>query len=261
MVLYKMKDTFPSAKHHRPRRDSPQPWNTTIVVSYFKGDIRWTQRLSELGYHVCVYTHALAAQGPYNIPYNVGREASVYLKYMRDYYHSLRDYTVFLHDEEHAWHHDGSLVDLITQKLSTLRSPMYVNFNNRCTGSIYNGMWPMIQAFFHKYLAPYIGPIEPYGNWTQGGRCCAQFIVHHSRIRRHPHIFYDNLYRYVTRSRKNDPIGLARAHCLEWTWAIIFGLGPSRRSNSSNGPSCPQPTTSLMIGKRPIKSQAKGFIR
>jgi hypothetical protein len=226
MPLFRMHDVYPN----KPHKNAPNPTNTTIVVSRWQASTRWTQRLVELGYRVCVYDHGTNPNNPYNLPRNCGREASAYLKYIRDHYDALTTYTIFTHDEEYSWHHDGSLVDLISRKLSTIPETIkFINFNNRCTDSIKNDLWPTMKGYFDKYLAPYIGSRNQYGDWTIGNRCCAQFIVHRDRIRRHPRKFYEDLYRYHITPTKDDPIGYAKGHLFEWTISLIFGRGVRNR--------------------------------
>ena len=48
---------------------------------------------------------------------NKGNEASVYLKYIIDNYDNLPDFTFFIHDEEYAWHHTGSIIDKYTESI------------------------------------------------------------------------------------------------------------------------------------------------
>jgi hypothetical protein len=263
MVLYKMKDTFPVSGTCRNNRKSPTPQNTTVVVSRWDADTSWTRRLAEKGYRVCVYEHGTNMNNPFNLPANVGREASAYCKYICDYYDNLTLYTVFVHDHEFSWHHEGSLVDIITSKLTTLCSPGYINLNNRCTGSVYNDMWPAMKKFFDKYLAPYIGHRHDYGDWTLGSRCCAQFIVHRDRIHKHPKKMYADLYKFLITPRKSDPIGLGKGHLIEWTIQLIFDsplMYPKNKVKkdleklkaNSGGP-CPLPGTG-------IQSQPLGMV-
>ena len=259
-----MKDTYPSVKDNGACKGRPNPHNTTIVVSRWNGDTSWTVRLVELGYRVCVYDHGTNPNNPYSVPENVGREASVYMKYMRDYYDNLTTYTVFVHEHELSWHHDGSLVDMIVNKLAGLCSPKYVNFNNRCTGSIENGWWEdkSIQRFFDKYLAAYIGKLAEYGNWTLGNRCCAQFIVHKSRITKHPRAFYEKLYKF-TLEKTEDPA--KNGHLLEWTYNLIFDspvLYPKGKPSKAErekalekGGPCPQ--SKNRINSRPSNNNNK----
>lgn len=242
MPLFRMHDIYPNAK---ARRNTPNPSNTTIVVSRFQANTHWTQRLAEMGYCVCVYEHGTNPNNPYNLPRNCGRESSAYLKYIRDHYDALTNYTIFTHDDEYSWHHDGSLVDLISRKLTTIPETIkFINFNNRCTDSIKNAMWPTMKSYFDKYLAPYIGHRSQYGDWTLGNRCCAQFIVHRDRIKRHPRKFYEDLYRFHITPTKDDPIGYAKGHLFEWTIALIFGdknpkLQSKYTNNNGKSTGCP----------------------
>lgn len=261
MVLYKMKDTFPRQSHRSGGHPNPQ--NTTVVVSRWKADTSWTQKLAALGYRVIVYEHGTNPNSPYNLPVNVGREASAYTRYMRDYYDNLTLYTVFVHDEEFSWHHEGSLVDLIQHKLTTLYSPKYVNLNNRCTGSIYNNMWPIMKKYFDKYLEPYIGNKVLYGDWTLGNRCCAQCLVHRDRIKKHPKKLYEDLYTFFISPKKNDVDGKGKGHLFEWTLSLIFDspvLYPRKTSTRGKhdpitGGPCPQP---INTG---IRSKALGLVK
>lgn len=215
-----MHDTYPQVCPKRSNKPCAQ--NTTVVVSRWDADTSWTQKLVEKGFRVIVYEHGTNNNSPYNLPANVGREASAYTRYIRDFYDNLTLYTVFVHDHEFSWHHEGSLVDILLHKVTSLCSPKYVNFNNRCTGDVHNDLWPMTKSFFNKYLKLYLGPISTYGNWTLGNRCCAQFLVHRDRIRRHPRKMYVDMYKYFIANSTTDPIGLARGHMFEWCASLIF---------------------------------------
>lgn len=56
----------------------------------------------------------------YNIPVNKGNEACVYLKYIIDNYDDLADFTFFIHDDEYAWHHSGSIISLFDQAVNDI---------------------------------------------------------------------------------------------------------------------------------------------
>jgi len=125
---------------------------------------------------------------------------------------------VFLQDEEKSWHHEGSLVDLVHEQIN--KKDKFHNFNNRCMALIEpNPLYPMMQDYFQKYLAPYIGPMERYGDWTAGYRCCAQFVVHQSYIRKYPKKMYEDLYSYMMDGRHDEK---AKGHMFEWTLHLLF---------------------------------------
>lgn len=194
------------------------PSNTTIVVCRYKEDTAWTQRLTSRGYRVCLYEKNTNPNNPYNLPANVGNEALAYIKYICDYYDSLTPYTIFLQGSDKAWHHEGSVVDIIESMQS--KRHKYTSLNKACLGNIRNPMFHQTAWFFDKFLAPYIGPREVHGDWTPGNVCCAQFIVHSSRILRHPRKFYTDIYEWMLTSKKFTP--KQQGHVLEWTWFLIF---------------------------------------
>jgi hypothetical protein len=197
--------------------------NTTVVISRHQKDVSWTQKFVQNGFHVIVYDHNSHGNHPYYISSNNGREASVYLKYIVDYYESLSTYTVFLQDDDTSWHHRDSIVDLVLARLG--KRSKYYNLNKKCLGIIQsNDLWPTMRKFFAKYMAPYIGDIEQYGEFTPGFKCCAQFIVHSDRVREHPKKMYEGILKYVV--ERPDPgtpnPQQARGHMLEWTWHLLF---------------------------------------
>ena len=202
------------------------PGNSIVVVSRWDRPTGWTQRLVQKGYRVLLYEHGTNPNNPYNLPANVGKEASVYLHYIVHSYDTLPTYVVFLHDEEHSWHHRGSIVDRVLAHEG--KRHYYHNFNKVILGSIQkNQWWEKISAWFDRYLAPYIGPREKYGDWTVGNVCCAQFVVHRDRIRQFPKRFYQDLYGWMMTTQLDSEVS---ARFLEWTWFLLFNRRHSYNS-------------------------------
>ena len=84
---------------------------TNIVVSRYNRNVDFVYRINDnKNINILIYDKENPTN-PYNVPVNRGQEASVYLKYITDYYDQLPDYTFFIHDEEYAWHHSGSIID------------------------------------------------------------------------------------------------------------------------------------------------------
>lgn len=194
------------------------PANSIVVVSRWQQPTAWTQRLVEKGYKVLLYEHGTNVNNPYNLPNNVGKEASVYLRFIIDYYNFLPSYVIFLHDEEYSWHHQGKIADLVLEAQGQRHK--YHNFNKVRQCSIKkNEWWKHISAWFDQYLAPFIGPREKYGDWTMGQRCCAQFLVHRDRIHQFPKTFYEDLYGWIMTTPLDSEIS---ARFLEWTWFLLF---------------------------------------
>lgn len=192
--------------------------NTIIVISRHEKDMSWTRKFVDQGFHVLVYDHHKHANHPYFLKENKGREASVYIKYIVDYYHYLHTYTIFVQDEEKSWHHEGSIVDLVHNHKG--KKDKFFNFNKRCLALIEpNNLYSMMKEYFVKYLAPYIGPIEKYGDWTAGYKCCAQFVVHRDIIRKYPLKMYEDMLQYMMDGRHDEK---AKGHMFEWTLHLLF---------------------------------------
>lgn len=193
--------------------------NTIIVVSRYNRDTSWTRKLTDRGYVVLVYEHGEhgSKSNPYNLGINKGKEASSYLKYIIDKYDSLPTYNVFLHDKLKSWHHAGNVTDLVLNNEGSTKQ--YFNFNNRVCSTIKNDVWKEMQWFFTRFLEPYIGPKEYFGDWTVNHLCCAQFVCHKKKITQHPKEMYQNIYNWIIKTNMDHEI---TGRLLEWTWRIIF---------------------------------------
>lgn len=223
----------------RKKNRRMNPENSIVVVSRHEKPVSsWTRKLVENGFRVLVYDHEAHDGHPYFVPVNNGREASVYLKYIIDYYEHLPTFTIFLQDEDKSWHHEGSIVERVLDRVG--RRSKYHNLNSKCLGIVRGiDLWPTMKSFFRAYLEPYIGSIEQYGEFTPGFRCCAQFVVHRDRIRQHPLRMYESLLRYTLREppRGTPNPEKARGHMLEWTWHLIFDNPLARYNNDTALPS------------------------
>ena len=198
------------------------PSNTIIVISRYQSDTSWTKEFTNRGYVTLIYEHGEfgSPSNPYNIGTNRGKEASVYLKYIIDKYDSLPDYTIFLHDKLTAWNHEGKLTDLVLNHAnSTNKNAKYYNFNNKLCGTIKNDYWSHMKKYFKKYLSPYIGGIEYYGDFTVNELCCAKFTVHKSKILQHDKKMYLDLFKWITTTNIDHEI---TGRLMEWTWRLIF---------------------------------------
>lgn len=208
--------------------------NSIVVICRHKKDIGWTSKFVDNGFRVLIYDRKSAtsnSHSPYVIDPEVGgHEASVYVRYILDYYEHLTHYTIFLQDDDHAWHHEGSIVDRVSERIKKKNNTKYFNLNNVCLGRIKeNDLWPEMKSFFQKYLSKYLGDIERYEDFTAGNKCCAQFIVHESLIKQYPKEMYEGLYEYFKEGSKNSKNSKNNAkerkvkgHMLEWTWHLLF---------------------------------------
>jgi hypothetical protein len=193
------------------------------VVSRYNRNVDWVHKFKNIN-KIYIYDKE-NPDNPYNIPVNKGNEASVYLKYIVDNYDNLTDFTYFVHDEEYAWHHFGSVIDHLDGALNS--GKLYYNINDNCTlGSIITNSWyDEIMVWYNTYIEKYI-PMErlPNKDWTEGHRGSAQFLVHKSLITKLPKEFYENLYNWIITT---DMESTKSGRFLEWTWHIFWYLYPN----------------------------------
>lgn len=201
------------------------PSQSHVVVSVYKEDISWTKRLEEMGYNVKIYTKG-EPDAPTSVPVNKGNEASAFLKYIIDNYNALPEHCAFLHGEEHSVHHEGSLIDILEKHRG--HRCMYKNINNYKLGPFFIPMLPWCEEF----LSPELGPIENYGDWTNGHDGCAQFIVHRCAIRLRTRNFYLKIYDWLLSTPLQNYLN---ARYLEWTWHLIFGQVPRFSDPADSG--------------------------
>ena len=191
-------------------------------VARYDKNTDWTARLWNVS-RVLVYDKE-NPNNPYNVPVNKGNEASAYLKYIIDHYDCLPDFTFFVHDEEFAWHHSGSVVDKLTEAVES--GEKFYNINDRCIlGSILTNDWyPFVLDWYRDYVDKYI-PLSslPHPDWTLGYRGSAQFLVHKSRILGLPIAFYRGLYEWIITTEAPSCI---TGRCLEWTWHLFWEKYP-----------------------------------
>jgi hypothetical protein len=198
---------------------------TTIncVVSRYKKDVSWVYNMKYIN-KFCIYEKEMQSS-EYNIPVNKGNESSVYLKYIIDNYNNLPDYTYFIHDDEYAWHHSGSVVNKFYEAVR--KNKLYYNVNDRCIlGSIVSNEWYNdILQWYNDYIEKYI-PMEsiPNKDWTLNHRGSAQFFVHKSLITNLPLSFYEDLYNWVITT---DMDNAKSGRFLEWTWHVFWDIYPN----------------------------------
>jgi hypothetical protein len=198
-----------------------------IVVSRYKRDTSWIEKFKDFvpDANIMVYDKE-TPENPYNVPVNKGNEASVYLKYIVDYYDMLPEYTFFCHDEEFAWHHSGSIINHF--EIALLSGRKYYNVNDKIIlgdirGNDYG--YKSILDWYDDFIEEYI-PMKslPNTDWTSGYRGSAQFLVHKDIIRCLPKRFYENLYVWITRTTITSA---QSGRFLEWTWHLFWYIYPT----------------------------------
>jgi hypothetical protein len=192
------------------------------VVSRYKKNTDWVYKLKNIAKYY-IYDKEIP-ESELNIPVNKGNEASVYLKYIIDNYENLSDFTFFIHDEEYAWHHSGSIINLLDE--AVMSNKLYYNINEKCIlGSIVStGSYKDILIWYNTYIEKYI-PMNtlPTKDWTQGYRGSAQFLLHKSLITNLPLEFYQNLYNWIIIT---DIPNEKSSRFLEYTWHVFWEIYP-----------------------------------
>ncbi|GAB7328322.1 hypothetical protein MBLNU13_g00318t1 [Cladosporium sp. NU13] len=163
---------------------------------------------------------------PHHLPVNKGREASVYLTYIIQHYHSLPEYVVFIHGKRYQIHNDDPRLNLDhvdKEGYASLRcnwmhcpeaqvKPVLGHEDDfwGITG-LYASAWTQ---FFPKDPVPDV----------VAGPCCAQFAVSRGAIRRLPIDKYEQIRQWIwTLEVPAEQASMKSGLVLEYMWHIIFG--------------------------------------
>uniref|UniRef100_A0A6C0IC55 Uncharacterized protein n=1 Tax=viral metagenome TaxID=1070528 RepID=A0A6C0IC55_9ZZZZ len=174
------------------------PSNTVIVISTYKTPIPYADRLRQKGFEVRAYTKE-NPDSPYNVPKNVGQDATAYLKYIIDNYENLPEYSIMTHDHEYSHHQEGNIVDSIIGQIGS--EATYYNFNIVNRGAeFYMGETTQYIKWYDEFLEPYLGPLKQYGEFVLNQKLNGQFLVHKSLITANPKKMYENIYNWFMNS-------------------------------------------------------------
>lgn len=200
---------------------------TNIVVARYNKNVNFAYKINNgINTNIFVYDKE-TPENPYNIPVNKGNEASVYLKYIVDFYDNLSEYTFFIHDEEFSWHHSGSIIDKYKQAVESKRK--YYNINDKNFWGTHNSipanLYRELLEWYNEYIEEYI-PISKVPNNTDlifGFHGSAQFLVHKHLIRSLPKEFYEKLYNWIITT---DLPSWTSGRFLEYTWHVFWYINP-----------------------------------
>jgi hypothetical protein len=203
---------------------------TNIVVSRYKKNVDWVYKINGNINKVLIYDKE-NPDNEYNVPINKGNEASVYLKYIVDHYDVLPEYTFFVHDEEYAWHHSGSIIDKYNEAISS--NKLYYNINDGALMSeefiiiaVHSELvWNYFWLWYDVFIEPYIKKESlPNIDFTRNHRAGAQFLVHRDLIVNLPKCFYENLYNWIIITDLDNSLS---GRFLEWTWHVFWDIYPN----------------------------------
>jgi hypothetical protein len=194
-----------------------------IVVAKYKKDVSF---LEETGISYTVIDK--------NTVPNKAHEATSYLHYIIQNYDNLPKNTIFIHDENESWHHQGKITENVHSWIEEYekQGSTYYEFNfnakvHRDT-ELYdsNGVY---RDYYKKCLQKEIGSF--YEATPELGQCCAQFIVSRDRIRFRSKEFYQNIYDWLVENTEGEGNGKGQesqnsgywtSRYLEFTWRFIF---------------------------------------
>jgi hypothetical protein len=224
-------------------------WNSEtpflVIINHYDHDVSWVERLN---FPHVIYYKDRPDKEPFSAVNKAKSETNL-LKFISDFYDNLPENIIVVHQYERKFYHDGSLVDLLNDpnfkfKYEESKTKGFWNFNTQFLGSI----TPQIEritksGWWDNCMRKYFGPIQSCGDFTNGKKGCAQFVVSRDRIRSLPQEFYKHMYDWTIENTLDeeitsyDPITLCRQHSdnwdhpnsshyisryLEWTWELIF---------------------------------------
>jgi len=206
---------------------------TNIVVSRYNRNVDFVYKMNE-NTNIMIYDKE-NEENPLNIPVNKGNEASVYLKYIIDYYDILSEFTFFIQDEEYSWHHYGSIIDRYDEAKKSNKLFYNINSFDFDKNSILNLNGEEVFNNFMKWYEEYIEediPLLklPNKDFCHGYKGCAQFLVHKDVIRKLPKKFYEKLYNWIITT---DLLSYYSGRYLEWTWHLMWDIYPYLEKKSN----------------------------
>jgi len=216
-----------------------------VIVHQYDGDVRWASRLK---FPHLIYEKNNPKKEPFNAINKAKGETNL-LKFIAEFYDDLPENIIQVYQYEYKAYHNGSLVDILNspdfeKKYGQSKTPGFWNFNNIDMGPVAPQIPRMLESgWWPKAMAPWFGNIHDYGNFTQGKRSCAQFVVSRERIRTLPREFYNNMYSWLvtntigevdtgfdpkTKTRLPTPLdnhvnsNYYTSRYMEWSWELIF---------------------------------------
>ncbi len=189
--------------HLKKKKEIPKQNNAHVVIAHYNEEIDW---ISKLKYNFTLISrYGLEKE----TPPNKGNEASSYLEYIIKNYYKLKEYTIFVHGHETAYHHETPIQD----KINNLNfDKPYYNINElpiQMHGKCKNNFIKIIEDLILKREIKDSYLLRP----------CAMFYVHRDMILRNSLDFYKILYRYLMESTEES---YYTGRYFEYTWHIIF---------------------------------------
>lgn len=223
------------------------PWTTEteflVVVNHYDYDVSWAKRLK---FPHIIYTKNQPDKEPFNA-INKGKSEINLLKLIYQFYDSLPQNIIVVHQYETKHYHEGSLVDVLNdesfvERYAQCPTPGYYSFNIVPMSHVDAQLIKMKSTgWWAETMKPWFGDMNNYGDWTYGKASCAQFVVSRTRIHSLPREFYSNMYNWMVNNTLDEAMpnhvnkerdrvstdgcwtsNFHTSRYLEWTWELIF---------------------------------------
>lgn len=195
-----------------------------VIIAHHLENIDWITELNLDRFEVVLASNTVRV-APYpfitlmRVP-NVVFEVSAYLQYIIQFYHTLPEYSIFVHGHRCSWHHDGEIHCLLNHLI--FGGKLYRNINKDTLIQTFILDGHMQQPEYTRQmleLTTMMFPGVTFDNNPSTFRCrmCAQFFVHRDLIRRHPLSVYSNMWSALKKVKMCDKkIAIIYEHM--WCW-------------------------------------------
>jgi hypothetical protein len=188
--------------------------NIHVVVAKYKEDTEWCINLN-YPYTIISKCQYLPEENP-----NKGFEVSSYLEYIINNYYELKEYIIFVHGHQNAYHHKENMDETINKMVFCKK---YRNIN---TDPIYNDLrdeeifkvtvdWIILHE--KPILDCILSQNIPFEKLASKGN--AQFYVSKDLIYRYSRDTYMKLYEYIMNHKYNS---YYTSRIFEYLWHYLF---------------------------------------
>jgi len=229
-----VEDTFEQAMNRGRIKDLPV---VLVVTSYGwppRFPLDWINRQPWPAF----VSTKVPGKGVHSEPWgNIGQEDATYFHFITKFWDDLPERMVFLHGHNKAWHQEGYLMEYLLRN-ACFNETEYMSVNAfpairspKGSGKAANE-WAIIKKYWEPLGQGRLGPFPAKGLRE---KCCAQFMVHRDRIKRHPKEFYA-----MQRDQMTDPkksykremkkmgvhVGFDLVLFYESVWHVMWGENP-----------------------------------
>ena len=230
---------FDCATGKQPVVDPEKP---LCLVNFYDADVSWAQKLR---HQFIIMYKEQETELPFSCPNKAKSETNL-LRYIIDNYDNLPVSIINLHQYNYKHYIKSSTLEKVNSLDDNLLlggMKGYYGINDYVLGSVARQINPMISSgWWGATMEATFGPILTQGDFTQGRKGCAQFVVARENILSLPRAFYHNMYSWLISNSLGNPSRdkiskhLTRlgdqtrnpngnwwtSRYMEWSWELIF---------------------------------------